>query len=157
MIAAGTLLELVERNAAEYADLPATVDGPQQLTWSRYRERARSVALALIDLGVRPGQVVGLHMANRAEHVVSDVGALYAGTTPTTFYNTLSAAFLGDRLISSPRNRRGTRGRPITARISTRWASPCSTCSRADVPLIVPPPSRSSWRTLKIRCPPDWN
>ncbi|HZZ47417.1 MAG TPA: long-chain fatty acid--CoA ligase [Pseudonocardia sp.] len=91
MIAAGTLLELVERNAAEYADLPATVDGPEQLTWSRYRERARSVALALIDLGVRPGQVVGLHMANRAEHVVSDVGALYAGTTPTTFYNTLSA------------------------------------------------------------------
>jgi long-chain acyl-CoA synthetase len=91
MTAAGTLLEFVERNATVHADLPATIDGSERLTWSRYRERARSVALALIDLGVQPGQVVGLHMANRADHVVSDVGAMYAGATPTTFYNTLSA------------------------------------------------------------------
>jgi long-chain acyl-CoA synthetase len=91
MTGAGTLLELLERNATEHPDLVATIDGSERVTWVRYRDRARAVALALVDLGVRPGQIVGLHMANRAEHVICDVGALYAGATPTSFYNTLSA------------------------------------------------------------------
>jgi long-chain acyl-CoA synthetase len=86
-----TLLGLVDQNATEHADLPAVVDGEQRLTWSQYRRRARAIALALIDLGVQPGQVVGLHMVNRAEHVLSDVAALVAGATPTSYYNTLSA------------------------------------------------------------------
>ena len=91
MTDAGTLLELIERNASEHANLIATVDGETRLTWSQYRQRARAVALALLDLGVSPGQVVGLHMVNRAEHVLADVGALYAGATPTSYYNTLAA------------------------------------------------------------------
>lgn len=88
---AGTLLELVERNARTHPDLPATVDGDTRLSWSDYRRRARAIALALLELGVMPGQVVGLHMENRAEHVLADVGALYAGATPTSYYNTLAA------------------------------------------------------------------
>jgi long-subunit acyl-CoA synthetase (AMP-forming) len=83
-----TLLGLVERNATEHAGLPAIVDGEQRLTWARYRRRARAIALALIDLGVRPGQVVGLHMVDRAEHMLSDVAALLAGAIPTSYYNT---------------------------------------------------------------------
>ncbi len=88
---AGTLLEHIERNATEHPDLVAAIDGGRNYTWLRYRDRARAVALALIDLGVAPGDSVGLHMGNRIEHVVSDIGALMAGATPTTFYSTLAA------------------------------------------------------------------
>ncbi|MBO0874711.1 MAG: long-chain fatty acid--CoA ligase [Pseudonocardia sp.] len=87
----GTMLDLVDHNATDHPDLPAIVDGALRLTWSQYRRRARAVALALLELGVRPGEVVGLHMVNRAEHPLADIGALYAGATPTSFYNTLAA------------------------------------------------------------------
>jgi long-chain acyl-CoA synthetase len=91
MAEAGTLLELLDRNATEHPDVLATLDGDARLTWSEYRRRASAIALALLDLGVTPGQVVGLHMVNRAEHVLADVAALYAGATPTSYYNTLAA------------------------------------------------------------------
>ena len=85
-----TLLDLVDRNALEHPGVLATVDGDSRLSWSRYRERARAIALALGDLGVRHGDVVGLQMSNRTEHVLSDIGALMAGAVPVSFYNTLS-------------------------------------------------------------------
>ncbi|WP_051343410.1 AMP-dependent synthetase/ligase [Pseudonocardia spinosispora] len=91
MTGSGTLLQLIDRNATEYGDVPATVDGDSRLTWAQYRARARAIALALLDLGVRPGEVVGLHMINRAEHVQADIGALLAGATPTSYYQTLAA------------------------------------------------------------------
>ena len=91
MTEAGTLLELVERNATEYPQVLATVDGQDRSTWAQYRHRAMTIALALLDLGVAPGQVVGLHMVNRAEHVLADIGALYAGAVPTSYYYTLAA------------------------------------------------------------------
>ncbi|MDT7656546.1 MAG: hypothetical protein QOF38_1261, partial [Pseudonocardiales bacterium] len=86
----GTVLDLVDRNAAEHPEVTAVIDGGTRLTWAQYRTRARAVALALLDLGVVPGEVIGLHQVNRAEHVLSDVGALFAGATPTSFYNTLA-------------------------------------------------------------------
>jgi long-chain acyl-CoA synthetase len=86
----GTLLDYVERNAAEHSGVVALVDGERLLTWAEYLRKARAVALALLDLGVGRGSVVGLHMVNRAEHVLADVGALFAGAIPTSFYNTLA-------------------------------------------------------------------
>ncbi|WP_051341321.1 AMP-dependent synthetase/ligase [Pseudonocardia spinosispora] len=94
MTGAGTLLDLIDRNAAEHPDLIATIDGDESLSWSGYRRRARAIALALLDLGVEPGEVVGLHMVNRAEHVHSDVGALYAGAVPASLHTTLAAEHL---------------------------------------------------------------
>jgi long-chain acyl-CoA synthetase len=86
-----TLLDLVDRNAAEHPNLIATIDGESRLSWWQYRERARAIALVLLDLGVRHGDVVGLHMVNRADHVLADIGALMAGAVPASFYNTLAA------------------------------------------------------------------
>lgn len=86
-----TVLDLVDRNAAEFPDLLATLDGESRLTWSQYRERARAIALLLLDLGVGRGDVVGLHMVNRAEHVLADIGAVMAGAIPSSYYNTLAA------------------------------------------------------------------
>jgi long-subunit acyl-CoA synthetase (AMP-forming) len=91
MAATGTLLEFIDRNAERHPELLATIDGDDRLTWRQYRQRARAVALALLDLGVAPGEVVGLHMVNRAGHVLADAGALYAAATPTSYYNTLAA------------------------------------------------------------------
>jgi long-chain acyl-CoA synthetase len=91
MVSTGTLLELVDHNAAEHPGLAATVDGPSTLSWAAYRNRARAVALALLDLGVEPHDTVGLHMVNRAEHVQADLGALYAAATPVSYYATLAA------------------------------------------------------------------
>jgi long-chain acyl-CoA synthetase len=86
-----TLLDLVDRNAAEHPEVIATVDGERRLTWSEYRDHARAIALTLLDLGVAAGDVVGLHMVNRAEHVFADIGAVMAGAVPCSYYNTLTA------------------------------------------------------------------
>lgn len=86
-----TLLDLVERNAAEHPHGIATIEGERRLSWSRYRDRARAIALVLLDLGIQPGDVVGLHMVNRTEHVLADVGTLMAAAIPSSFYNTLAA------------------------------------------------------------------
>jgi long-chain acyl-CoA synthetase len=85
----GTVLDLVDRNAVEHAGVTALIDGKNLLNWAQYRRRARAVALALIDLNLERGEVVGLHMVNRAEHVISDVGVLMAGGVPTSFYRGL--------------------------------------------------------------------
>ena len=86
-----TLLDVVDRNAAADPELPAILDGGSRLSWSQYRDHARAIALVLLDLGVARGDVVGLHMVNRAEHVLSDIGALMAGAVPCSYYNTLAA------------------------------------------------------------------
>jgi len=76
----GTVLEL-GRAQCERARRPvATVDARTGYLVAN-RQRARAVALALLGPGGHPRQVVGLHMVNRAEHVLADVGALYAGAT----------------------------------------------------------------------------
>ena len=85
----GTVLDLVDRNADEHAGVTALIDRKNLLNWAQYRHRARAVALALIDLNLERGEVVGSHMVNRAEHVISDVGVLMAGGVPTSFYRDL--------------------------------------------------------------------
>ncbi|WP_156934767.1 AMP-dependent synthetase/ligase [Pseudonocardia spinosispora] len=87
----GTVLDLVDRNATAHAGMTAMIDNGTVLSWSQYRQRARAVALALLELGLERGEVVGLHMVNRAEHVLADVGVLMAGGVPTSFYLGLTA------------------------------------------------------------------
>jgi len=86
----GTVIDLFLRNARDHGSVTAIVDGSTRVTWRQYEEQASAVALALRDLGVTKGDVVGLHMVNRAEHAIADMGALLAGATPTSFYYTLA-------------------------------------------------------------------
>jgi long-chain acyl-CoA synthetase len=61
-------------------------------TWNEYRDEASKVALAIRRLaGIDHGDHVALMMTNRPEHVIADVGALLAGATPVSIYNTLTA------------------------------------------------------------------
>ncbi|WP_405064252.1 AMP-dependent synthetase/ligase [Kribbella sp. NBC_01505] len=86
-----TVPDLVASNAAEHGDVMAIVDGERRLTWAEYEREAQAIALVLLDLGIEPGDVVGLQLVNRAEHVLADVGAMLAGATPSSYYNTLAA------------------------------------------------------------------
>ncbi len=59
-----------------------------EMTWREYASRAAAVAMALRDLGVRPGDRIGMLLRNRPEFHVLDLGALFAGAVPVSFYNT---------------------------------------------------------------------
>jgi long-chain acyl-CoA synthetase len=66
-------------------------DGFRTRTWAEYRHEASQVAMALRRVGVDHGDFVALMMTNRPEHVIADIGALLAGGTPVSVYNTLTA------------------------------------------------------------------
>jgi len=86
----GTLLDLFLRNVEQAPDAGAMIDGNARLTWGQYGQRSAAVGLALRDLGVTHGDVVGFQMINRHEHTLADTAALRVGATPTSFYNTLA-------------------------------------------------------------------
>ena len=60
------------------------------LTWAEYADQACRVAAGLEALGVRPGERIVLMMRNRPEFYPADVGALLAGATPISIYNSSS-------------------------------------------------------------------
>ena len=65
-------------------------DSFSDMTWSEYAERACRVAAGLQSLGVRPGDRVVLMLRNRPEFHLADIGALLAGATPISIYNSSS-------------------------------------------------------------------
>ncbi|GAA4471469.1 long-chain fatty acid--CoA ligase [Rhodococcus olei] len=68
-----------------------TADDAVVITWHEYAERVRAIAAGLAKLGVRHGDTVGLMLTNRPEFHLVDTGALHAGGTPFSVYNTLAA------------------------------------------------------------------
>src|SRR3954466_13512279 len=66
-----------------------TVEG-ETWTWRDYLERAARFAGGLRRLGVRPGDRIVLMLRNRLEFHVADMGALLAGATPISIYNSSS-------------------------------------------------------------------
>ena len=89
-----TLVDLLDRNALQYGNLPAlqwsTDEGLRTINWATYRERVREVAAGLLALGIEGGAFVGLMMSTRAEHFIADLGAIYAGAFPVSFFETLT-------------------------------------------------------------------
>ncbi|HKY76549.1 MAG TPA: AMP-binding protein, partial [Acidimicrobiia bacterium] len=59
-------------------------------TWADYADQACRVAAGLASLGVEPGQRIVLMMRNRPEFYPADMGALLAGATPISIYNSSS-------------------------------------------------------------------
>jgi long-chain acyl-CoA synthetase len=82
---------------ARQGDAPAYsdkigVEGPgwRTLSWRELRETGLDLAAAFVDLGVQVGDRVAIMASNRLEHVLADIGAVHAGATPMSIYNTLS-------------------------------------------------------------------
>jgi len=78
--------------AARYADLVALRQKKlglwQELSWRDYERGVRAVAAALVDLGVKAGEPVGLISENRVEWLMSDLGVLSAGAVTCAMYTT---------------------------------------------------------------------
>ena len=62
------------------------------LSWDDYRRRADGAAAALVGLGLRPGDRVGLLSENRVEWLIADVAILSAGAADVTLHAPLSPA-----------------------------------------------------------------
>ena len=81
----------------ELGDSPAFSDkigiegtGWRTLSWNELREQGLEIAAAFVDLGVQPGDRIAIMASNRLEHVLADIGAMHAGATSMSIYNTLS-------------------------------------------------------------------
>ena len=81
----------------ELGDSPAFSDkigiegaGWRTLSWHELRELGLDLAAAFVELGLQPGDRVAIMASNRIEHVLADIGAMHAGATSMSIYNTLS-------------------------------------------------------------------
>ncbi|WP_375768369.1 AMP-dependent synthetase/ligase [Archangium gephyra] len=59
-------------------------------TWREYADKAARIAAGLRELGVKRGDRILLMMRNRPEFHIADMGALLAGATPVSIYNSSS-------------------------------------------------------------------
>src|SRR3954454_12774414 len=80
------------RHVTDHGDDVAfrTLEG-ETWTWRDYLDRAARFAGGLQKLGVRPGDRIVLMLRNRLEFHVADIGALLAGATPISIYNSSAA------------------------------------------------------------------
>ena len=61
------------------------------ISWQDYWETARACAAALIEVGVRPGDRVGLLSENRVEWLMADMGLMAAGAVCVPPHSSLTA------------------------------------------------------------------
>lgn len=88
----GTLVETFQRTARHDPDAVAvrTPGDGVAITWREYAAQVRHIAAGLSGLGVRKGDTVAIMLTNRPEFHLVDTGALHAGATPFSIYNTLA-------------------------------------------------------------------
>lgn len=89
-----TLVDVMNRNAERFGSRAALKwtepDGVRTMSWSAYRDRVREVAAGLLSLGMGKGDFAAIMASNRPEHVMADLGAIFAGAVPVSMYNTLA-------------------------------------------------------------------
>ncbi|HEY7134053.1 MAG TPA: long-chain fatty acid--CoA ligase [Acidimicrobiia bacterium] len=93
--AAGTIVELFRRRVVQYSDrvaLRRNVDGRwEPFTWREYGEAVAAATAGLVQLGVEPGDRVGLLSMNRLDWHVADLGILAAAAVTVPVYPTSAA------------------------------------------------------------------
>lgn len=70
---------LFERQVARTPDAIALVQGGRELTYAELDRRSNTVAWQLVDLGVKPGQLVAVRVARGTEMVVAVLAVLKSG------------------------------------------------------------------------------
>ncbi|MCW2831234.1 MAG: putative acyl-CoA synthetase [Aeromicrobium sp.] len=83
MTDAETLGEALAAAEQQHGDREAYVDGDVRLSFASWVARARSLAGRLIDLGVRPGDVVAIMVGPGVDYAVSCAGIAWAGAVAT--------------------------------------------------------------------------
>ncbi len=87
---------LFARQAGQTPDATALVSGQARVTYAELDARANRLAHHLLDLGVRPGDVVGVRLPRGVELVVAVIAVLKAGAA----YTVLDPRFPAARLVS---------------------------------------------------------
>ncbi|BDP41721.1 long-chain-fatty-acid--CoA ligase [Deinococcus aetherius] len=97
----GVLPDLLRRSAEAYADREALTFLGRATTYRRLWQDARRFAVALQNLGVRPGERVSVMLPNCPQFVVSFYGALLAGATVVNTSPLYVASELEHQLLDS--------------------------------------------------------
>ena len=74
-----TMPAVFDAVVAQRGDHPAVFAGESFYTWKQWQDDARALASALGDLGVRRGDVVGVHLPNSWEFLVAHVAVAMQG------------------------------------------------------------------------------
>ena len=92
-LAAATLCEAFQITAAERPGDVAlrTPGGGVEITWKELSGRVERIAGGLAALGVKRGDTLALMLVNRPEFNACDAGAMHAGATAFSVYNTCTA------------------------------------------------------------------
>jgi fatty-acyl-CoA synthase len=80
-----TLAQYLEEAAEEFGDRPVVITDERTMTYAEVRDEARRLADGLATLGVRPGDRVGIVMANYPEFVPVKFAVAYAGAVAIPF------------------------------------------------------------------------
>jgi long-chain acyl-CoA synthetase len=97
LIEGRSIADAFAETVSERGDAPAFSDKVgiegsawRTLSWHELREQGLELAAAFVELGVQPGDRIAIMASNRLEHVLVDIGAMHAGATSMSIYNTLS-------------------------------------------------------------------
>jgi long-chain acyl-CoA synthetase len=75
----------LERSAFFFPERPALSDGRREISYKHLNESANRVARSLVQLGIKPGEFVGLCAPNSIEWVLFYFGLLKTGAVAVTF------------------------------------------------------------------------
>jgi long-chain acyl-CoA synthetase len=75
----------LERSAFYFPDRPAVSEGPSEMTYVQLNDKANRIATALIRMGVKPGDHVGLCAPNSGDWLAFYFGVLKAGAVAVAF------------------------------------------------------------------------
>jgi long-chain acyl-CoA synthetase len=84
----------LEKSAFYFPDHPAINEGGTDTTYAQLNDRASRVATALIKMGAKPGQHVGLCAPNSADWLAFYFGVLKTGAVAVTYSSVLTGAEL---------------------------------------------------------------
>ena len=83
----------LERSAFYFPDRPALSEGSSEISYRQFNESANRMATALIGMGIRPGDKVGLCAPNSSEWLITYFGILKAGAVAVTLSSQVGSVF----------------------------------------------------------------
>lgn len=84
-IAPANLIGILDKTVKDYGDRPALSFMGYEMDYTDFGSRVEDVAFGLIDMGVQPGDRIGLYMPNTPYYPIMFFAALKAGATVVNF------------------------------------------------------------------------
>ena len=80
----------LERSALFFPDRPAISEAGREMTYGELNQKANQVATALIKMGIKPGNFIGLCAPNSSDWIIFYFGVLKAGAVAVTLSSLLT-------------------------------------------------------------------